>query len=44
MVPDAFLLGAQHMTGLASVSSQTSLKRDGFHLELAVESDLYKLG
>jgi len=35
MVPDASLLSAQHIrTGLASLSSQTSLKkRDGYHLE-----------
>jgi len=35
MVPDPFLLGAQHIkTGLASLSSQTSLKkRDGYHPE-----------
>jgi len=35
MVPDASLLGAQHIrTGLASLSSQTSVKkRDGYHPE-----------
>jgi len=35
MVPDASLLGAQHIrTGLASLSSQTSFKkRDGYHLK-----------
>jgi len=35
MVPDAFLLGAQHIrTGLASLSSQTSFKnRDEYHPE-----------
>jgi len=35
MVPDASLLGAQHIrTGLAPLSSQTSLKkRDGYHPE-----------
>jgi len=36
MVPDASLLGAQHIrTGLASLSSQTSFKnkRDGYHPE-----------
>jgi len=27
MVPDASLLGAQHMTGLAPLSSQTLLKK-----------------
>jgi len=35
MVPDAFLLGAQHiMTGLASLFSQNLVqKRDGYHPE-----------
>jgi len=34
MVPDASLLDAQHInTGLASLSSQTSLKKDGYHPE-----------
>ena len=43
MVPDAFLLRAQHIrihVGLASLSSQTLFKiRDGFHPEWAVESN-----
>ena len=40
IVPDASLLSAQHIkTALASLSSQTSLKRDGFHPEWADEND-----
>jgi len=34
MVPDASLLGAQQIrTGLTPLSSQTSLKKDGYHPE-----------